>query len=68
MGAEMVAEGGSYGYVGTTSPLLITGDSSGEASGGPGAAQEGRAARATDRAKAGGSVGRMAISGQGWLR
>ena len=41
VGAEMVAEVGSYGYVGTTSPLLITGDSSGEASGGPGAAFNG---------------------------
>ena len=44
VGAEMVAEVGSYGYYGTTSPLLITGDSSGEASGGPGAAFAGSVA------------------------
>ena len=42
VGNVMEAEVGSYGYVGgTTSPLLITGDSSGEASGGPGAAFNG---------------------------
>ena len=37
----MTAEVGSYGYVGTTSPQLVTGDSSGEASDGPGAAFNG---------------------------
>ena len=41
VGNVMEAEVGSYGYVGTTSPLLITGDSSGQASGGPGAAFNG---------------------------
>ena len=39
VGNEMVAEVGSYGYpAGNAAPVLRTGDSSGEASGGPGAA------------------------------